>query len=398
MSENKKKINVEDKIKEKLKNKVSNELTSKYGDMDGIIDMSAYIKFVKLSKHPILNSKKTYVTSDGQEINLAIFPHILKKKIEHLPIEEREEIEALKDEYFRVNNKLTVYKRNAYGLAQGRRKKSDVEKDITEMRKPELLEYFGRMFTIDEVTKIVNERWAIPVARKEILEFRTKYNAQIQQLIEKHKESYDDIRLGVKKSRMEELSLLYGGQKEKHQTTKSREDLKILLQILEQFRKEAEGERLTIDGKINMEYEVNINHHLQQQVFKTLNLKELILGKVAARMGVNPVKLIFSLNNSYYKKHSNVLGDFDPEESENSETVYPSQLNYDFERIRKNQAERDMEIEEAVILEETNNKKSEERGLSIREQMLLKLKEKGNQIKRTKDEVEKNIIKKESRK
>ena len=62
MSENKKKINVEDKIKEKLKNKVSNELTSKYGDMDGIIDMSAYIKFVKLSKHPILNSKKTYVT------------------------------------------------------------------------------------------------------------------------------------------------------------------------------------------------------------------------------------------------------------------------------------------------------------------------------------------------
>ena len=54
-----------------------------------------------------------------------------------------------------------------------------------------------------------------------------------------------------------------------------------------------------------------------------------------------------------------------------------------------------MEIEEAVILEETNNKKSEEKGLSIREQMLLKLKEKGNQIKRTKDEVEKNIIKKQ---
>ena len=250
------------------------------------------------------------------------------------------------------------------------------------------------MFTIDEITKIINERWAIPIGRDAVTKFRVKYNSEIKTLIEKHKESYDDIRLGIKKSRMEELSSLYNGQKEKHGTTKSREDLKILLQILEQFRKEAEGDRLTIDGKLDIDYEVNINHHLQQNVFKTLNLKEIILGKVAARMGVNPTKLIYSLNNSYYKKFSNVLGDFSEEVADGTEIIYPSQMNYDFERIRKHQADRDMEVEEAVVLEEEQNTKSEERGLSIREQMMLKLKEKQNQIKRTTKEVETNIIKK----
>ena len=207
------------------------------------------------------------------------------------------------------------------------------------------------MFTIDEVCKIVNERWAIPIDRKQIVEFRTKYNTQIKSLIERHKESYDDIRLGIKKSRMEELSFLYGRQKEKYINGMNRDDYKLLLQTLEQFRKESEGDRLTIDGKIDIDYEVNINHHLNQQVFKTLNLKEVILGKVAAKMGINPVKLIYSLNNSYYKKLSNVLGDFDPDQAEGSETIYPSQMNYDFERIRKYQAQRDQEVEDAVIIE-----------------------------------------------
>lgn len=387
---------VEKKIKEKLKNKTKEQLTSKYGDLDGIIDMQAYLNFVKLSKHPILNKRKIFVTSDGIEVNLASWPHKIRQLIAHLPDEEREEIEELKTEYFKVNNKLTVYKRNAYGLKQGKPKAEEVSQNIAEARKPELLEYFGRMFTIDEVCKIVNERWAIPIDRKQIVEFRTKYNTQIKSLIERHKESYDDIRLGIKKSRMEELSFLYGRQKEKYVNGMNRDDYKLLLQTLEQFRKESEGDRLTIDGKIDIDYEVNINHHLNQQVFKTLNLKEVILGKVAAKMGINPVKLIYSLNNSYYKKLSNVLGDFDPDQAEGSETIYPSQMNYDFERIRKYQAQRDQEVEDAVIIEDQNNDKSEEKGLSIKEQMLLKLQEKQNQFKRGKAEIDRNIIAKEA--
>lgn len=391
MVKNDRRKEIEDKIKSKLKDKVKEQLTGKYGDLDGIVDMQSYLKYVKLSKHPILNSKKYFVTSDGIEINLASWPHIIRKMINHLDDEEKEEVEELKTEYFKVNNQLTVYKRNAYGLKAGRKSKADIDNDITEMRKPELLEYFGRMFTVEEVTKIVNERWAVPVSKKEILEFRTKYNPQIKNLVEKHRESFDDIRLGVKKSRMEELSFLYGEQKQKYVDSKHREDYKLLLNTLEAFRKEAEGERLTIDGKLNLDYEVNINHHLNNQVFKTLNIKEIILAKVAAKMGVNPTKLIFSLNASYYKKQSNVLGDFNPDEV-NDEKIYPSQMNYDFERIKKNQANRDEEIAEAVILEETRNTNSEEKGLSIREQMALRLKEKSNQIKREKEEVDKNDL------
>ena len=118
------------------------------------------------------------------EISLTLWPHQLRKEIAHLPEAERQEIEDLKQEYFNVNNKLTVLKRNAYGLKQGRAKGEDVQQSIAELRKSELLEYFGRMFTIDEVCKIVNERWAMPVDRKMIVEFRAKYNTRIKSLIE----------------------------------------------------------------------------------------------------------------------------------------------------------------------------------------------------------------------
>lgn len=355
-----------------------------------VVDKKKYLQYKALKKHPILNEDKIHIASDGTEVNLAAFPNVIKKWTEHLSLKEQSSIINLKQTYYEVNNKLTVLKRNAYGLKQGFQKGTVGKSSITSLRKVELLEYFGRMFTTEEVVKIINEEWAIPVQIKEIHKFRVKYSEEIKAAQEKFRASHSDIRLGVKRSRLDELTFLYGRAKEKYVDKGTNELHKLCLSTLEQIRKEAEGDRLTIDGKIDVTYENNIQEHLRQEVFRTLNLKEIILSRVSARMNVNPVKLIHSLNASYYKKFSNVLGDFNPEDKD--DLAFPSQMNYDFERIGKAQSMWDRLAEDAVVEDDkVNNRKDLDKGESLRDMLLAKLKQKAGNLKATTGTMEANV-------
>jgi hypothetical protein len=317
---------------------------------------------------------------------MRIMVHHIRKKTEHLGEKEREKFERLKALYFRINNNLTKQKRLAFGKKMGRI--PDVLKDgsILEVRKVELLELFGKMYDIADVLKIVNMEWGIPINHQNLMGFKVKYQDDIRKLVDIHKTSYHNIRLGIKKSRLEELSYIYKKAKETWTDANKREDLKVLLTILEQIRKEAEGDKLTIEGKVDISYEHNINDHLMKEVFATTNLKEIILGRVAAKMGVNPVRLMFSLQNSYYKKFSNVLGDMD--EKDQDGMIYPSQLSYDFERIGKKFLARDREIEDAVIVDEKENDKDQEKANKIKEALAQRLKEKNNLLRAFRDRVD----------
>jgi hypothetical protein len=346
---------------------------------EGVTDREAYDEWLKLSKHPILTTKRVVELSDGEVVNLASFPHIIQKRIQHLPVKEQTSVMAKKDLYYKINNKATALKRAAFGLKQGRQEKGS---GLLDSKREEMLEYFGRMFTVDEVLKIVNTEWGIPMNKQSVMNFRKEYASEIESRVEKFKASYSDIRLGVKRSRLEELVWLYSKQKEKYENSRSREDYKLLLVTLEQIRKEAEGDRLTIDGKIDVNYEATIHAHLRDEVFKSMNLKEIILGRVSARMNVNPVKLIFSLNQSFYAKFSNVLGTYDDESQ--GELIYPSQMNYNFEKIQKYQEQRDQEVQDAVIVEESSDKKDEAKATDAKAKMIEKLKMKREAMKETK--------------
>lgn len=345
----------------------------------GVIDIEAYEEVQRLAKHAIIQNP-IYTTNDGLELNLGMMPHILRKKIEHLPKVERIKIEKLKELYFKINNNLTIQKRKAYGKKQGRGSSIEDGGSILEVRKEELLEFFGRMFTVEELVKIVNMEWGIPISKAKLYEFKLKYSEEIKKRVDNYQISFHNVRLGIKKSRLEELSEIYRVQKDIWDNNKKREDLRIVLGIIEQFRKEAEGDRLTIEGKLDIKYEQNIQVHLMKEVFATTNLKEIILGRVAAKMGINPVKLIYALNNSYYKKYSNVLGDFDETEASTADLPYPSQLNYDFERIGKAFNLRDKLIEDAIIVDESENKNDVEKAMSLKEKLAAKLRNKSKDV------------------
>lgn len=339
---------------------------------EGVVDKEAYKEYLKLSVNPILTTKKVHICSDYTEVNLALFPHLITKIIEHLPVEEQNSILTKKQIYYKLQNKLTAVKRKAFGKTQGGANVKGTNSLLSD-RRTELVELFGRMFNVDEILKIVNKEWGIPVSKDTVKRFRTDNREEIEKRIEIFKASYSDIRLGVKRSRLEELVYLYGRQKDKYIDTNAREDYKLLLSTLDHIRKEAEGDRLTINGKVDVSYEANIHMHLREEVYKSLNLKEIILGRVAARMGISPVKLIYSLNNSFYNKFSNVLGTFDEDAANSTEVVYPSQMNYDFERIKREAQKRDEEIEDAIIVEENKDEKDLSRAERIKQEMLEKI-------------------------
>jgi hypothetical protein len=339
---------------------------------EGVVDKEAYQEFLKLSVNPILNNKKIVICTDGTEVNLAVFPHIITKLVEHLPVEEQNSILTKKSIYYKLQNKLTAVKRKAFGKPQGGANVKGSSGLLSD-RRTELVELFGRMFSIEETLKVVNKEWGIPVSKDTVKRFRTENREEIEKRIDIFKASYADIRLGVKRSRLEELVYLYSRQKDKYIDTNAREDYKLLLSTLDHIRKEAEGDRLTINGKVDVSYEANVHMHLREEVYKSLNLKEIILGRVAARMGISPIKLIYSLNNSFYNKFSNVLGTFNEEEALATDLVYPSQMNYDFERIKREAQKRDDEIEDAIVLEENNDDKDMSRAERIKQEMLDKI-------------------------
>ena len=122
---------------------------------------------------------------------------------------------------------------------------------------------------------------------------------------------------------------MYGKMKNRFKVNNSSEAYNSMLRTLEQIRKEAEGDILTVNGVVDVNIEAQIQEHIQQEIYKTINLKEIILGRVAARMGYDPAKLIAGLHNSYYAKFVQISGDFE----EDAEMVYPSSQAYDFTQI-----------------------------------------------------------------
>jgi hypothetical protein len=150
---------------------------------------------------------------------------------------------------------------------------------------------------------------------------------------------------------LDEYSQLYEHRKTRYEETNNREDYKLLIQTLEAIRKEVEGDRLTVDGGIEINVQQNIQMHINQQVFRELNILDFIVAKVSARVGVNPQKLMYSLENSYYAKFT---GFKRPDNNRDTDEIhYPSRELYDFDMIRTKATEAKIIEEQPKVVEET---------------------------------------------
>ena len=315
---------------------------------EGVVDPKQYKKMLALERHPTIRNT-IHVTSEGKEVNIGMLPHMLRKRIEHLAPKEQEDIMELKRKYNVLRAKITTAKSLAFGRSgcYGGKKKGEVKKYQLSPFEEDIMELLGRMFTTTEVVKIMYEDNGIECNEEDVKEVLKKHIVEIERKREEFRNRVSDVRLYNKRPRLEELAWMYGKMKNRYISLNGIEAYNAMIRTLEQIRKEAEGDVLNINGALDVNIEVTIQNHIQKEILKTINLKEIILGRVAARMNFDTKKLIAGLHNSYYAKFVDISGDYD----ENAEMNYPSNTAYDFTAIEKTAGREVMDVKAEPVTE-----------------------------------------------
>lgn len=335
----------------------------KYPIPADVVNRTAYYKFIAYQNHPTLRNKM-YTTSEGEELSLGMLPHRLRGLIKHLSPKEQEVIMEMKRKYNSMLMKKNSAKATAYGRS-GRKTNEERAKRYTPFE-GDVVELLGRMFTVAEVVKILGEDDGIAVDEDDVREVMKNNLAEIERKREEFRNKIADVRLYNKRPRLEELAWMYSKMKARYISLNGIDAYTAMLRTLEQIRKESEGDILNVNGALDVNVNMEINAHLQKEVLKTINLKEIILGRVASRMNYDTSKLIAGLHNSYYNRFVHISGDFDP----NAEISYPSLTNYDFGEIERRNAERNdiVDVEAEPIEPEESNKAQ-----TVKEMFLAKI-------------------------
>jgi hypothetical protein len=305
-----------------------------------IVDTVSWKKYLVMKESATL--KRIHVlASDGTEINLMWFPRKLHDAIKHLSTSEREEILEMYTERRKVQvtaNRLLALARGSFELARKRKQAEREEHKSLHMSDVTLVEdikeLLGKMFTPREVVRILAESREIEVELNYVQDVLKRFINDIEKRREEFRNRVQDVRLYSKRPRLEELSWMYTQMKMRYNALRSNDAYNSMLRTLEQIRKEAEGDQIFINGAIDVNVETEIRLHIQQTIYKSVNLKEIILGRVAARMNWDLAKLVAGLHNSYYAKFMPTNDEYDPQ----AEMEYPSSMNYDFNRIQHNHA------------------------------------------------------------
>lgn len=296
-------------------------------------------------------------------------------------------------EYDIERGHLMILKNKAFGIFKSPKSES-IRDSILDVRKTEILELFGKFYNLTEVHRILINEYKLETNFVSLENFRVKHLDQIKELQEEYVRDYSDIRLTHKKSRLEELNELFIGRKNIYNTTKKGEDYKLLLQTIEQIKREVEGDIVTINGNINLNIEQTLTSHIYQELIKGLAIKEIILSRVAARTNTNPYYLLSRLIHSYYSKFNG----FDDTQEINEDieiNLYPSQLIYNFDEIKNLNELKKQERRELQKLDNIEEVKFEEIS-DIKKDLINRIKSNSLRLEEEKNNLDK-INKKEEK-
>lgn len=355
---------------------------------DTVKDTEAYLRYIKLKNSKSLQREPRMIATS--DVNLHIDPignlNRIVKKISHLPSDEQDiiikRVKAMKVIYLKIG----ALKLKAFGIKRPRYHHT-LQMGLLDERKSELIEYYGRMLTTKEVHKIVTLEWGYDIAIESLRRFKKTYADKIRDRQEHFQRDFNDLRLSHKKGRLEELVWMYNSRKSKYEQTQAKTDYQLMLQTLRAIRDEVEDKSLKIEHNINAKLEITINHHIQNEIMKGLTINDIIVARVAARMGINPRFLITRLHNSAYAKHS---GFIQPDGSlSDQEITYPSSIVYNWNAIeQQHQKHGDVGLQEAQWQDLTQPEA--ERASELKDILIAKILDKKADLSQAKSRIDKN--------
>jgi hypothetical protein len=298
----------------------------------------------------------------------------------------KKELRIKKAEWDTIRGNLAIMKQKAFGVMKTT--KNDAIRDsILDVKKTEILELFGKFYNVTDVHRITVQEYKLECSLTVVEAFRIKHLEQIKELQDEYVKDYSEIRLTHKKSRLEELNELYVGRKNIYNTSKKAEDYKLLLQTIEQIKKEVEGDILTINGNININIEQTLISHIYQELMKGLAIKDIIISRVAARTNSNPLYLISRLHHSFYAKFNgfDVNEDFD---LMSQIPLYPSQVVYNFDEVRNLNENKKHEKFQLSKLNDVIDE-NKDKIVNIKEDLLSRIRKNIINIEKEKEKIEK---------
>jgi len=299
----------------------------------GVVSEKDYDKYLVYKNKMDTSKDRYFKTSDPNLIlDLCTSKGNLRKKSTHLPSDEIDRIFEGSNTWRSHIGTMATFKRRAFGnINPGRGGDgSTVGLGPAAIKKDEILGYFGRYFKPGEVHKICTMEWGYDIT---LTSLQTYYKANIDKIEELKDEfdlQYSDVRLGHKRSRLDELTFLYNKIKAKYEQDEYREDAKMLQGLLESIKKEVEGD-LVINGKLKVDVEQTVNLQVQHEMLKDFNITALIISRLSAKLQVNSVYILNRLASSRYAKFS---GFGTPDISREKDQVpYTSDVIYDMDKL-----------------------------------------------------------------
>lgn len=307
------------------------EISTLHLDGEEITNIEAFNKFQELQTVSWLNDERIHFATDGTELDLLVTDGNFKRKIKHLQIDEQRAILARKYVAITYYQKMMRERQKSIGKSVRNMNFSNI---VIEHRKTEILELFGRMYSIQEVHQTCLEDWGLEVTMSGLEQFRKSNLEKITEMQTEYTKNFTNVRLGYKRSRLDEYSWMYQETKDAYMKSKSRDDKKFMKDLLESIKREVEGDLIRVEGDIQMNIEATLNVHITREVMRRLPIHEIIITRLAAKTGINPLMMLYRLQKSYYAKFTGYSPLAPGETQDDLTTEYPSAFVYDLDKLQ----------------------------------------------------------------
>jgi transposase len=284
--------------------------------------------------------------------------------------EEIKQYAEVNKKYASLQNQITRLKRKA--ASDDGKHACYIYKDLVKKYDSLLLEYLSAWNSPAETHKKLIEQ-GIPLRYHDVLNFSRQNVEKIRELRNKVSEEYEDLSIGVKRSRLEKLNYLLNDLMQQYDKQGVSNKIPLAREIrgtLEQARKEVEGDelKLTVNGRIDVE--ATITTYIQgHSLIQNLTIIQMAASRVAQRLGVPYGKIVDRLANSFYKKHNG----FRRTSTMRDNPEYPSAINYDILELQEVNAE-NVKAEEAKVYEVPLEEEKKDVAKLLREALEARLK------------------------
>jgi hypothetical protein len=240
--------------------------------------------------------------------------------------------------------------------------------DVLAPRAQEILDKFGSLGTVDEVHRMINQEWGFAINKQTVLKFYHQHLTEIEKLRDHYISDYSDVSLSKKRSRLDKLSIMFYTYFDKWSKDQRLDYSKELRAIIDQIKKEVEGEIINVNlqGQINVDMTIEANKTLYE-ASKRVPINNLIIAMVSAKRGLDPTRLMAQLTTSYYKSLTG-FGRYEPE----MQPVHPVDLTYNWNEIDRLHRMKDKTIivEDAKIVESTGKVEGDALALRAKTKLL----------------------------